>query len=214
MGMRLRRPLGLIILALAFASVWLLTVLHAQWSREIGIAESEAAAEVWTATHTSYDDSFPRIPVRPDTLTGIDFSLLLDRTPLFVTSIPKGYIGSRAVLEVRILRFANVGECTREVWSTSIKHSENEQPTAFALAEVLSVKRGTFGGSLVLLCGADGFQHFLIGEKGLVYGTPSENKEGNWRLGISETYARRTVRRRSEGAHCFLALCFDAQDIF
>src|SRR5690242_4840870 len=141
MGMRLRGLLGLTSLAVVTASVW---VLHAQWSRAIEIAEMEAAAELRAARGDASNDSYPRIPVRPDAPSPIDLSPLLDRTPLFLGNVPTGFIGSRVVLEVRILRFATARECIDGAWDASTERSVAEKPSQFALADVLSVKRGEF----------------------------------------------------------------------
>ncbi|QAU48866.1 hypothetical protein [Bradyrhizobium guangzhouense] len=122
-----------------------------------------------------------------------------DDAPLFVGSIPKGDIGKKVVLKVKVLRFITSYECTTAKEDHPIEQSDQLAPTTYAFAEVLSVVRGTFSAKRVMLCDASQpSERFAIGQTGLVFGTPSANADGHWRLIISETNRQRVARERAE----------------
>jgi hypothetical protein len=162
-------------------------------------------------THTSSEparpfDAAPWPPSLGDQVPQSHQSAL-DDTPLFVTSIPTGDIGNYVVLQVSIVRFISGAECT---WSDGQANPENSKqgtPTSFVLAKVISVARGQFNDSTLMLCSGQSSQNFSIGQTGYVFGPISRNTRGVARMGIGETYSRMVARRRSEGAICVWKYC-------
>jgi hypothetical protein len=125
-------------------------------------------------------------------------------------SVQTGDIGNRVVAQVKILRFISPGECTGIAdYYWPLEQSRQTTPTSYALAEVLSVRKGTFDAKTAMLCSDSGWGHFAIGQIGTVYGTTSRNGKTRWRVNITETYSERAARRRAEGAFCILIFCFD-----
>jgi hypothetical protein len=179
------------------------------------LAATASSAEDSSATPPNTDR--PVLPGKmflADDARSSTYVPLLDDVPLFISTRPGNLIGNNVALNVEITRFISAGECTQDTWPRPPEESKRTEPSAFALAKVVSVQMGSFASDTVMLCGSQTRERFSLGQRGLVYGTPSQNQLGRWRVVISETYRQQAARRRSEGATCVLLFCFDLPKIF